>query len=66
MADSTNALVEGFSKSESSVDEALGDVFAKVRSRIIIATFASNIYRIKHIVETCRKNDRKIRWRLWC
>ncbi len=60
MADSTNALVEGFSKSESSVDEALGDVFAKVRSRIIIATFASNIYRIKHIVETCRKNDRKI------
>ena len=60
MADSTNALSEGFSKSESSVDEALGDVFAKVRSRIIIATFASNIYRIKHIVETCRKNDRKI------
>ena len=60
LADSTNALSEGFSKSESSVDEALGDVFAKVKSRIIIATFASNIYRIKHIVETCRKNNRKI------
>ncbi len=60
LADSTNGLSEGFSKSESSVDEALGDVFAKVKSRIIIATFASNIYRIKHIVETCRKNNRKI------
>ncbi len=60
LSDSTNALSEGFSKSESSVDEALGDVFTKVRSRIIIATFASNIYRIKHIVETCRKNNRKI------
>jgi len=60
MADSTNALSEGFSKSESIVDEALSDVFSKVHSRIIIATFASNIYRIKHIVETCRKNNRKI------
>ena len=60
MADSTNALSEGFSKSESNVDEALNDVFSKIRSRIIIATFASNIYRIKHIVETCRKHNRKI------
>ena len=60
LSDSTNALSEGFSKSESIVDEALGDVFSKVRSRIIIATFASNIYRIKHIVETCKKNNRKI------
>ena len=60
LADSTNALSEGFSKSESNVDEALNDVFSKIRSRIIIATFASNIYRIKHIVETCRKHNRKI------
>jgi len=60
MSDSTNALSSGFSKSESTVDEALGDIFSKVKSRIIIATFASNIYRIKHIVETCRKNNRKI------
>ena len=60
LSDSTNALSPGFSKSESSVDEALGDIFSKLKSRIIIATFASNIYRIKHIVETCRKNNRKI------
>ena len=61
LGESTNALSPGFSSSESVVDEALGDMFAKEQtSRIILATFASNIYRIQHIVETCRENNRKI------
>lgn len=61
LSESTNALSQGFSASEAIVDEALGDVFAKAQTnRIILATFASNIYRIKHIVETCRENNRKI------
>ena len=61
LGESTNALSPGFSSSESVVDEALGDMFAKEQtSRIILATFASNIYRIQHIVETCRENGRKI------
>ena len=60
MSDSTNALVEGFSKSEFKVDNALGDIFARHTGRIIIATFASNIYRLKHIIETSKKNNRKV------
>lgn len=60
LSDSTNALSDGFSKSESSVDEALNDIVSRHFGRVIIATFASNIFRIKHIVETCRKNNRKI------
>ena len=60
LSDSTNALSEGFSKSESCVDETLNDIISRHYGRIIIATFASNIYRIKHIVETCRKNNRQI------
>jgi len=60
LSDSTNAMEAGYSSSESIVDEALGDIFLKYKSRIIIATFASNIYRLKHIIETCRKNNRKI------
>lgn len=60
MSDSTNALSPGFSKSESIVDEALGEIFAKSNGRIIVATFASNIYRLTHIIETCKKNNRKI------
>lgn len=61
LSDSTNAMVDGVSISESKVDEALGDVFETYcDNRIIIATFASNIYRLKHIVETCKKNNRKV------
>ncbi len=60
MSDSTNALSEGVSNSESKVDEALEELFNRHDSRIIIATFASNIYRLKHIVDTCKRHDRKI------
>lgn len=61
MTESTNVLDEGFSLSESKVDEALNEVFSKHQNnRLIIATFASNIYRLKHIIETCKKFDRKI------
>lgn len=60
LSDSTNALNEGMSTSESRVDEALGQIFQSHRGRIIIATFASNIYRLKHIVDTCKRNKRKI------
>ena len=61
ISDSTNALNEGMSISESKVDSALNDIFEMYENRrIIIATFASNIYRLKHIVETCYKHNRKI------
>ena len=61
IGDSTNALNEGFSSSESVVDETLNEMFDKCNTnRIIIATFASNIYRVKHIFETCYKHNRKI------
>ena len=42
------------------VDEALSDIVNGYNGRIIIATFASNIYRVKHIFETCYKHNRKI------
>ena len=61
ISDSTNALNEGISNSESKVDAQINDIFTKhTTGRIIIATFASNIYRLKHIVETCYKFKRKI------
>ncbi len=60
MSDSTNSLSEGFSKSESAVDEALTDIISSHNGRVIIATFASNIYRLKHIIESCQHNNRKI------
>ncbi len=60
LSDSTNALVPGFSLSESAVDEALGDLFSISTGRIILATFASNIYRVAHIIQTCKDNNRKV------
>ena len=60
LSDSTNALNEGISNSESKVDDALDELFTRHDSRIIIATFASNIYRLKHIVDTCKRHGRKI------
>ena len=60
LSDSTNALNEGMSRSESKVDAALSHIFEQQKGRIIIATFASNIYRLKHIVDTCKRNNRKI------
>lgn len=60
LSDSTNALSGGYSKSESAVDGTLNDMIGKHHGRVIIATFASNIYRVKHIVDTCKKYNRKI------
>ena len=60
LSDSTNALNEGMSKSESKVDDALYEILKKENGRVIIATFASNIYRLKHIVDNCKKTGRKI------
>lgn len=60
LSDSTNALNEGMGSSESKVDEALFEILGGYNGRIIIATFASNIYRLKHIVDSCKKCNRKI------
>ena len=61
MSDSTNALSEGISLSESIVDENLGEIFINNKNnRIILATFASNIYRLRNIIEICRENKRKV------
>ena len=61
MSDSTNALSSGISLSESVVDENLGEIFRNNKeNRIILATFASNIYRLKHIIDDCRENKRKV------
>lgn len=61
MSDSTNATVKGTSVSESVVDENLSEIFESEKdNRIILATFASNIYRLKHIIEICKKNKRKV------
>ena len=60
LADSTNAMVDGFSNSEKYVGESIKDLFSHIKERIIVATFSSNIYRIQQIIEASILNKRKI------
>lgn len=60
LADSTNSLKEGFTESERKIGFSIKDLFARVEDRIIVATFASNIYRVQQIVEACVECGRKI------
>ncbi len=59
LADSTNVLRAGFTKSEKYVGEALEKIFAKAKGRIIIATFSSNVHRVQKIIELTKKYGRK-------
>ncbi len=58
MADSTNAGKRGFTASERNVGITLDNIFAEAESRIIIATFASNVYRVQRIIDAAVKNGR--------
>lgn len=60
MAESTNALQQGYTMSEKTVGETLESLFAKATGRVIVATFASNIHRVQQIANASVKNGRKI------
>ena len=60
LADSTNALRDGFSESEKKIGASIKELFSRVEERIIVATFASNMFRVQQIVQACVECDRKI------
>lgn len=61
MCDSTNAEREGFTPSEKTVGRNLMDLFEEHdNTRIIIATFASNVDRVQQIINTAYKVGRKV------
>ena len=61
MCDSTNVLRPGFTPSESTVGSTFEHIFAEhTKSRIIIATFASNVDRVQQIINTACKYNRKV------
>ncbi len=60
LSDSTNAGVDKFSNSEMDVRETLDELFEQAKGRIIVATFASNVYRVREIISMAVKHKRKI------
>ncbi len=60
LSDSTNAGVDRFSNSEMDVRETLDELFRDAKGRLIVATFASNVYRVREIITVAVKYKRKI------
>lgn len=61
MCDSTNAERKGFTMSERTVGRTFDNIFAEHKStRIIIATFASNVDRVQQIINSAYKYGRKV------
>lgn len=61
MCDSTNAERAGFTPSEKTVGKTLDSLFLEHKdTRILIATFASNVDRVRQIINTAEKFNRKV------
>ena len=61
MCDSTNAERPGFTMSEKTVGKTFDNIISEHRtSRIIIATFASNVDRVQQIINSAAKFGRKV------
>lgn len=61
LSESTNVLRPGFSLSEKKVGATFDRLFALEKDkRLIIATFASNVFRIQQIINAAEKNGRKV------
>ena len=59
--DSTNALREGFTMSERTVGKTIQSIFDEnAGSRIIVATFASNVDRVQQIINSAVRCGRKV------
>lgn len=60
MSDSTNTERAGYTPSEKTVWKKLDEVFAAAKTRIIVTTFASNVHRMRQIIQAAIKYDRKV------
>ena len=60
LADSTNVERAGYTPSENTVAEGLDRQFKHCDQRIIVTTFASNMYRIQSVIDTAQRYGRKV------
>ncbi|OYW54793.1 MAG: MBL fold metallo-hydrolase [Hyphomicrobium sp. 32-62-53] len=60
VCDSTNAMREGESPSETEVAASLAQIVANAPFRVVVTTFSSNVARIKACYEAARASGRKL------
>lgn len=59
-SDSTNVEIDGFSMSEKKVGETFISIFGQAPSRIIVATFASNLHRVQQVIYAAERYNKKV------
>jgi ribonuclease J len=59
-SDSTYAEVPGYTPSEKVVGEALENIIAHAKGRVIVTTFASLVTRVQQIIDAAVKHQRKV------
>jgi len=60
LSDSTNVEIEGYTISEHEVAQNLEKLINAAKSRVIVALFASNVFRIQQVIDIAVKNHRKV------
>ena len=60
LSDSTNVEHAGFTQSEKEIGKTFERVFTKAQGRVIVATFASNVYRIQQVADMAIEHGRVI------
>lgn len=60
LSDSTNSAVSDFSLSEKKVGQQINDIMKNVKGRFIVASFASNLFRVSQILEAAVANGKKV------
>ena len=60
LADSTNVDRRGFTGSEVDVTDAFEEIFTNADGKIVVATFASSIYRMQIVVDLAAQFDRRV------
>ena len=60
LSDSTNAGVSNLAPSERKISQNINSIFSNIKGRVLISTFASNVYRVQQIVEASVRAGRKV------
>jgi ribonuclease J len=60
VCDSTNALREGWTRSESELTEPMTEIIKARDRRVLFACFSSNVARLRTIAEAAKKADRQV------
>lgn len=60
LSDSTNVERTGFTPSERLVGQMIDEAFLEAKDRVILASFASNVYRLQQAITAAVKTNRKV------